>query len=119
MNNEQFDKFLDAALKRHANSPQDQDNEASVARVLTRLSGALPRQKAPFWRLPAVLLDWQFAPAWPRVAALGACAVIGFAIGISGVDRTIDRLDGQSAAASSTGIGSLVFEPEELTGARP
>jgi hypothetical protein len=117
MNNEQFDKFLDAALKRHANAPQD--NEASVARVMTRLAAPLPRQKMSLRRLPAVLLDWQFAPAWPRVAALGACAVVGFAIGITGLDRKIDHLDEQSAAASSAGIGLLVFEPEELTGARP
>ena len=86
---------------------------------MTRLAQPLPRQKQPFWRLPAVLLNWQFAPAWPRMAALGACAVIGFAIGISGLDRRIDRLDGQSAAASSAGIDSVVFEPEDLTGARP
>jgi hypothetical protein len=117
MNNEQFDEFLDGALKRQVNAPQD--IEASVARVMTRFAGPLPRQKMPLWRLPAVLLNWQFAPAWPRMAALGACAVIGFAIGISGIDRTIDRLDGQSVAASSAGIGPLVFEPEELTGARP
>jgi hypothetical protein len=117
MNNEQFDKFLDDALKRHANTPQDV--EASAARVMTRLAGPLPRQKVPLWRLPAVLLDWQFAPAWPRMAALGACAVIGFAIGLSGVDRHIDKLDGQSVAANSTGFGSVVFEPEDLTGARP
>jgi hypothetical protein len=117
MNNEQFDKFLDAALRRHANAPQD--NEASVARVMTRLAAPLPRQKMSLWRLPTVLLDWQFAPAWPRMVALGACAVVGFAIGITGLDRSIDRFDGRPAAASSAGIGSLVFEPEELTGARP
>jgi hypothetical protein len=117
MNNEQFDEFLDGALKRQVNAPQD--IEASVARVMTRFAGPLPRQKMPLWRLPAVLLNWQFAPAWPRMAALGACAVIGFAIGISGLDRRIDRLEGQSVAASSAGIGPLVFEPEELTGARP
>jgi hypothetical protein len=117
MNNEQFDKFLDDALKRHANAPQD--IETSVARVMMRLAGPLPRQKAPLWRLPEVLLDWQFAPAWPRMAALGACAAVGFFIGIAGVDRHIDSLDGQSAAANGAGIGSVVFEPEELTGARP
>ena len=90
-----------------------------MARVMTRLAKPLPRQKQPFWRLPAVLLDWQFAPAWPRMAALGACAVLGFSIGISGLDRSIDRLDGQSVSGGSTGIGSVVFEPEPLTGARP
>jgi hypothetical protein len=108
---------LDTALKHHAQArPAD---EASAARVLTRLGGPLPRQKVPFWRLPAVLLDWQFAPAWPRMAALGACAALGFFIGISGIDRRIDPLDGLSAAATGAGIGAVVFEPEELTGARP
>jgi hypothetical protein len=115
MNSEHFDKFLEDALKHHTNAPQDINT--SVARVMTRLSGPLPRQKVPLWQLPAVLLDWQFAPAWPRVAALGACAVVGFAIGLSGVDRRIDNLDGWSA--TSAGIGSVVFEPEDLTGARP
>jgi hypothetical protein len=115
MNSEHFDKFLEDALKRHANAPQDINT--SVARIMTRLSGPLPRQKVPLWRLPAVLLDWQFAPAWPRVAALGACAVVGFAVGLSGVDRRIDNLDGWSV--TSAGIGSVVFEPEDLTGARP
>jgi anti-sigma-K factor RskA len=108
---------LDAALTRHLQAQAT--DAAAAARVLTQLGGELPRQKVPLWRLPAVLLNWQFAPAWPRMAALGACAVIGFAIGITGLDRRIDRLDGQSAAASSAGIGPLVFEPEELTGARP
>jgi hypothetical protein len=89
-----------------------------VERVLKRLAGPLPRQKAPLWRWPAVLLDWQFAPAWPRLAALACCAVLGFVIGIAGVDR---RFDGGSsfAVASRTDIGSIVFEPEALTGARP
>jgi len=112
MKSQEFDALLMRALKR-----QNKADEASVERVLARLSGPVPRQQLPFWRLPAVLLDWQFAPAWPRVAALGACAVIGFAIGLSGVDRRIDRTD--TAVITSGGIGSIVFEPEPLTGAQP
>lgn len=108
---------LDAALARHGGRAQDDD--ATVARVLSRLSGPLPRQKVRFWRLPPVLLDWQFAPAWPRMAALGACAVIGFAIGISGLDRHIDRFNSPFASAARSDIGAVVFEPEALTGARP
>jgi hypothetical protein len=115
MTHEQFEKYLDAALKRHVNAPQD--NEAAVARVMTRLAEPLPRQKMSWWRLPAVLLDWQFAPAWPRMAALGACMMLGFAIGISGLDRPIDQLG--MTSTQSSGIGALVFEPEALTGARP
>lgn len=108
---------LDVMLTRHMQ--KETSDASSRARVMTKLAQSLPRQKQPFWRLPSVLLDWQFAPAWPRMAALGACAVIGFFIGISGLDRGIDRLDGQTVSGGTTGIGAVVFEPEPLTGARP
>jgi hypothetical protein len=117
MNEEQFRDFLDAALKRHTKAPQIDDTAAE--RVLRRLDRPLPRQKWPLWRLPTVLLDWQFAPAWPRVAALACCAAIGFVIGIAGVDRRFDGADAQFAIASRGDLGSIVFEPEALTGARP
>jgi len=107
---------LDEALARHVRTTQSDD--ASVARVMARLSAPLPRQKVPFWRLPGVLLDWQFAPAWPRVAALACCAAIGFGIGLAGLDRPFDRLDAPFSVASRD-LGSIVFEPESLTGARP
>ena len=87
--------------------------------MLKRLSGPLPRQKVPLWRLPAVLLDWQFAPAWPRVAALACCAALGFIIGIAGLDRHFDGPNAPFAVASRADLGSIVFEPEPLTGARP
>jgi hypothetical protein len=87
--------------------------------VLKRLSGPLPRQKVPLWRWPAVLLDWQFAPAWPRVAALAGCAALGFVIGIAGVDRRFEQRDASFTAANRADLGSIVFEAEPLTGARP
>ena len=68
---------------------------------------------------PAVLLDWQFAPAWPRIAALACCAALGFVIGIAGVDRHFDGGGSPFAVASRADLGSIVFEPEALTGARP
>jgi hypothetical protein len=117
MNNEQFQAFLETALKRHAKAPQG--DEAAVERVLKRLSGPLPRQKVPLWRLPAVLLDWQFAPAWPRVAALACCAALGFFVGIAGLDRGYGRLEAPFAVGNPADLGSIVFEPEPLTGARP
>jgi hypothetical protein len=111
MTDNEFDAFLETALKhRPAYDAQ------ATTRVLQRLAGPLPRQRMPLWRWPVVLLDWQFAPAWPRMAALAGCLGLGFAIGIAGLDRSIDR-DG--ASASSLDFGSLVFEPETLTGARP
>ena len=115
MTEEEFDRFLAGTLAREA---KDAD-VAAVERVLARVVPALPRQKVPFWRLPTVLLDWQFAPAWPRLAALGACALLGFFIGIYGIDRRIDRFDTITVAANGTGLGAVVFEPEPLTGARP
>jgi hypothetical protein len=116
MTNKQFEDFLESALKRKMQAPPV--NEAAVERVLKRLSGPLPHQKQPLWRLPAVLLNWEFAPAWPRMAALACCAVLGFAIGIAGLDRPFDQLDA-SVTAGSRGIGSIVSEPDSLTGERP
>ena len=117
MTEQQFQKFLETALKRRAETPHA--DEAAVERVLKRLSGPLPRQKLPLWRLPAVLLDWQFAPAWPRVAALACCAALGFFIGIAGLDRSLDGTGSPFSVTNHTGLGSIVFEPEPLTGARP
>lgn len=106
---------LDAALADFARvAPADQ---TTAVRVLTRLAGPLPRQDRGSWRLPAVLLDWQFAPAWPRVAALACCAAIGFTIGITGLDRPFERAG--IPQASPGGITAAVFEPEPITGARP
>jgi len=116
MTNEQIDDFLETALKRQMQaSPTD---AAAVERVLMRLAGPLPRQKQPLWRLPAVLLNWEFAPAWPRMAALACCAALGFVIGISGLDRPFGQL-GAPFTVGSRDIGSIVSEPDALTGERP
>ncbi len=117
MDKKQLPDFLEAALKRHSKAPPADD--AAVARVLKRLSRPLPPQQRPLWRLPGILLDWQFAPAWPRVAALACCAALGFIIGIAGLDRRLDAPVAPFAVASRTDLGSIVFEPEALTGARP
>ena len=105
---------LDAALMRHGEAVQP--DTAALARISARLAGPLPRQKKPFWRLPTVLLDWQFAPAWPRMAALACCAMLGFAIGITGVDRHIDE---ESTAITRIDLSSTVFEPGLFPGDRP
>jgi len=106
---------LEAALRRQARTTEA--DRAAAERVLKRLAGPLPRQWRPFWRLPEVLLDWQFAPAWPRMAALAGCLALGFAIGLAGLDRPLDRLNGASVSGSD--LDSSVLAPEPLTGARP
>jgi hypothetical protein len=114
--NDAFDKFLDGALTRVTRAPMTDD--AAVARILKRLSPPLPRQKRSLWQIPSVLLDWQLAPAWPRVAALACCAAVGFYVGIAGLDRPFDSL-GTSGVANSPDLGVLMFETEPLIGARP
>src|SRR5471030_3489215 len=117
MENEQFETLLSQTLKRQTETPEA--DAAAAERILRRLNRPLPRQKISFWRWPEVLLDWQFAPAWSRVAALACCAALGFVIGIAGVDRRFDEGAAPFAVASRADIGSIVFEPEPLTGARP
>lgn len=107
---------LDTLLARVTARPAD--NDAATERVLARLS-ALPPQRKPFWHWPLVLLDWQFAPAWPRMAALVCCAAVGFAVGLSGLDRALEeRYETSQMVTARADIGSI-FEPEALTGARP
>jgi hypothetical protein len=91
------------------------DDDASVARVMAKLGGPLPPQKHSWFKsLPQLLLDTQFAPAWPRMAALAGCAALGFLAGSAG----IERISGFAPGARSD-VAQLVFEPEPLTGLRP
>jgi hypothetical protein len=112
---EQFQVFLDSSLKCLSKAPPVDD--AAVDRVLARLE-RLPGQKRLLWRLPGVLLDWQFSLAWPRVAALAGCAMLGFVIGLSGLDRHFDQ-SGTPFVVANDDLGSIIFGPEPLTEAQP
>jgi hypothetical protein len=89
-------------------------DDTGVARVMNRLAEPLPQQKRAT-RWPQIFLDWQFAPAWPRLAALACCALLGFAVGATG----FDRLGKPLASSGGSDLASIAFEPEALTGARP
>ena len=111
---------LDALLTRRvrAHSPGD---EASATRVLTNLASApLPRQRHG-WRWPSVLLDFDFAPAWPRVAALAGAAALGCLIGFFGPAARLTESPGWTVASAQAADSdfSVISEPELLTGARP
>ena len=110
------DDFLDAALKRQTQAPATDD--AAVARVLARLAGPLPRQKRPFWRLPTVLLDWQFAPAWPRSPRSASAPRSASS---SALPASTAPIGGFTLSNSTTGagFGAVLFEPEAVTGAQP
>ncbi|HMJ43664.1 MAG TPA: hypothetical protein VK522_15440 [Pseudolabrys sp.] len=116
MNDQDLENLLATTLKRSADAPQP--DTTAVNRVLARLSGPLPRQKFALWRLPAVLLDWEFAPAWPRVVALATCAVLGFLIGLIGLDRQVDTADAALSYVSRADLGGIVFEAEPPRGAK-
>ncbi|RDV03726.1 hypothetical protein [Undibacter mobilis] len=106
---------LDDVLRR-VTAPRPVD-AAAVARVLKRIQPPLPRQKMSLWRLPGALLDWEFSPSWPRMTALACSAVLGFYVGIIGLDRPFDQLDQTMIGNADSGF--FVFDPEPLTGARP
>jgi hypothetical protein len=97
---------IDRALKRHFAREAAEDG----ARVIAKLRGPLPPQKRATW-WPQLLLDWQFTPAWPRMAALAGCAALGFVVGSAGIDHLIVTKTNTDLLAA--------FEPEPLTGLRP
>src|SRR4029079_12161877 len=100
---------IEEALTQHFASTRADDDAA--ARMLAKLDALPPQKSATPW--PQILLDSQFAPAWPRVAALACCALLGLAIGSVGVNQL-----GRSTANAGD-LASFVSEPEALTGARP
>jgi len=79
------DEELETVLRRVlSTSPED----LAAKRLLGRLQ-SLPPQKRRFAWWPAALTDVSFAPAWPRLAALAAAAVLGISIGLSSIGTRI------------------------------
>jgi hypothetical protein len=112
----EFQDPLDAAISRSLRA-----TEADGSRVLAALAARpLPRQRHGWWAWPMPLRNADFAPAWPRVAALGGIAALGFAVGLVGLD-----LGGSPISASATiaqadaGLSVVALESEPLTGMRP
>ncbi len=50
---------------------------------------------------------------------LACCAILGFMFGIAALDRSNDLSGAPYVISNSGDIGSVVFEAEPLTGARP
>ena len=93
--------------------------QAAQARVLAALAQLPPQRRQTWWgEWSSALLDWDFTPAWPRIAALASVAVAGFVIGLAGFD--LPAAEGvRSVAMADADVSAIVFEPEPLTGLRP
>jgi len=112
------DHDLESALSRVMARAGDSD-DATAQRVLARLeSGHLPAQKRARFIWPSVLTDWDFAPAWPRIAALGCAAALGITVGLSGFGlRIATGLNLVQVAGADE--SAAVFDVDSVTGLRP
>jgi len=107
------DEELEAALRRvMATSPED----LAAKRLLGRLQSLPPQKRRLAW-WPAALMDASFAPAWPRLAALAAAAVLGISIGLSSVGTRIAADLNLVRVANADDAGTNAFETD--SGLRP
>lgn len=95
------------------------DGDDATARVLAALARPLPPQRRSWRHWPAPLLDWDFAPAWPRVAALAGCAVLGFAIGAVGPTLRGRDASQMLSMRGDFQLAAVLSEPEPMTGVLP
>jgi hypothetical protein len=106
-------RALDALIAREAPA------EADATGVLRALAArALPPQRRRFlWRQwPSELLTFDFAPAWPRLAALAGIAAMGFIIGLADLGPTTIGGNGEDPGSivADNDIGAVVFAPDPL-----
>ena len=110
---------LDRLLAEHfRNNASPGADSGATARVLDVLAKPLPPQRRSLRHWPAALLRWDFAPAWPSVAALAGCAVIGFAIGTLSLSPQAPDTS-QATARGDLQLVAVLSEPEAMTGALP
>jgi hypothetical protein len=111
-------RALDALIARETPA------NADATGVLRTLAGwPLPPQRRRFlWRRwPSELLTFDFAPAWPRLAALAGVAALGFVIGLVDVGPMTVGVNGEEPASivADNDIGAVVFAPDPLPEAHP
>jgi len=111
-------RALDAFIAR------DAEPEADPSSVLRALAARpLPPQRRRFlWRAwPSELLTLEFAPAWPRLAALAGVAALGFVIGLTdlGPITVATNSEDLTSIVADNDIGAVVFAPDPLPEAHP
>ena len=112
---------LDALIARHCQHAGEA-LDARATRVLARLE-ALPPQRRGFLArlLPAVLLEFDFAPAWPRFAALVGVAALGFAVGLSDAGVALTKKSASAITGTTSpdaDLSLMLFEPDPLSALR-
>ena len=111
------DPRLGEVLRRHYEAGPA-GSEPVPERFLALLE-SLPPQKRAFAWWPSALMNWEFAPAWPRVAALAGAAVLGISIGLSNIGTRIATDLDLVRVASAEDAGANVFDVDSVTGLRP
>jgi len=115
----QHARRLEGLILRHLASGLDVPaQDASAKRVMQALTAPLPRQKQAWHWWPAELATVDFAPAWPRVAALASVAIVGFALGLAGLEPGIAGRVARGTPPDAD-LSAIVFDPEPATGLRP
>ncbi|HML13231.1 MAG TPA: hypothetical protein VK456_07985 [Xanthobacteraceae bacterium] len=113
-------RALDALILR-----EPAGSDAGAARLVRALeTRPLPPQRRHFlWRQwPTELLNLEFTPAWPRLAALAGLAALGFILGLTDIAGPITTASSGEETASilaDNDIGAVVFAPDPLPEARP
>jgi hypothetical protein len=112
-----MNRFEEEVIARHLHR-DDATDEAIGARALEKLAGPLPRQRhSIFEHLPSLLLNRDFAPAWPRLAALASIALVGCMVGLAA--PSLPRSAAAQVQIAEIDGGALALDSEPVTGVRP
>ena len=110
-------KPFDEVISRHMHEG-DATDEAAAKRVMSALHGPLPRQRhSLFDHWPSLLLNRDFAPAWPRLAALACVAIFGCMVGLAA--PSVKKSTAATIRIAEIDGTSLAFDPEPVIGVRP
>ena len=117
---------LDALITKHMTLRPDAERaiDITAARIVSLLDARPLRRRRRYWLArwwPADLLNAEFSPAWPRIAALASVAALGFAVGFTDLAMiTAQRAaPGMALAAGDPDLTTILFEPDPLSGVRP
>jgi hypothetical protein len=112
---------IDEILAQHIKMERSADDAIATRLLVSLTAKPLPAQRHTLLRnWPTVLLNFDFAPAWPRIATLASAGFVGCMVGFFSPGAQIfEKPRTTSVQMADADPGYLVFEPEPLTGVRP